>query len=61
MRHPLLNPDLAPNGFSSFPYVENKLRGKRFSKTEEEVAAFRLLEDIPVNASTIGSNARKSV
>ena len=41
MSHPPYSPDLAPNDFSLFPYVKNKMRGQRFSTPEEVVVAKR--------------------
>ena len=42
MSHPPYSPDLAPNDFFLFPYVENKMRGQRFSTSEKAVDAFRV-------------------
>ena len=42
MNHPPYSPDLAPNDFFLLPYVKNKMRGQRFSITEEAVDAFRM-------------------
>lgn len=41
MGHPPYSPDLAPNDFFLFPFVKNKLRGKRFSTPEEAVSSFK--------------------
>ena len=40
LSHPRYSPDLAPNDFFLFPYVENKMRRQRFSTPEEAVDAF---------------------
>ena len=42
MSYPPYSSDLAPNDFVLFPYVKNKMRGQRFSTTEEMVDAFRI-------------------
>ena len=42
MSHAPYSPDLAPNGFFLFPYVNNKMKGQRFSTPEEAVDAFRM-------------------
>ena len=42
MSHPPYSPYLAPNDSFLFPYVKNKMRGQRFSTSEEAVDAFRM-------------------
>ena len=42
MSHPPYSPDLAPNNFFLFPYVKNKMRGQRFSVSQEVIDAFRM-------------------
>ena len=42
MSHLPYSPDLAPNDFFLFPYVENKMRGQRVSTLEKGVDAFRM-------------------
>ena len=41
MGHPPYSPDLAPNDFFLFPTIKNKLRGQRFTSTEEAVNVFK--------------------
>ena len=40
MSHTPYSPDLAPNDFFLFPHVQNKMRGQRFSTSEEAVDLF---------------------
>ena len=42
MSHPPYSPDLAPNDFFIFPFVKSKMRGQRFSTTEEAIDALRM-------------------
>ena len=42
MSHPAYSPDLAPNEYFLFPYVKNKMRGQRFSTSQEAVDTFRM-------------------
>ena len=42
MSHPPYCPDLAPNDFFLFPYVKSKMRGQRFSTSEEAIKALRM-------------------
>ena len=55
MSHPPNSTDLATNNFFLFSYVKNKMRGQRFS------TPWRYLNQNGKSASTIGSNACKSV
>jgi hypothetical protein len=41
MSHPPYSLGLAPNDFFLFPYIKNKLRGRRFPSPEEAVHAFK--------------------
>ena len=57
---------MEPNDFFLFPYVKNKMRGQRFSTSEEALDAFRMhvlryLNHSGKSVSTIGSNECKSV
>ncbi|CAH1983316.1 unnamed protein product [Acanthoscelides obtectus] len=48
--HPPNSPDLSPNGFITFPKIENRLRGQRFQSPEEAVDAFKnAVLDLPAN------------
>ena len=62
MSHPPYSRDLAPNNFFVFRYVNNKMRGERFSSPEEAVECmfWRYLNQSKSD-SIIGSNACKSV
>ena len=42
MIHLPYRPDLEPKYFFLFPHVKNKMRGQRFSTSEEAVDAFRM-------------------
>ena len=41
LEHPAYSPDLAPCDFGLFPYVELRMKGRRFSSDEELIAAFQ--------------------
>ena len=42
MSHLPYSPDLASNGFFLFPYIENQIKGQRFSTPEEALDVFRM-------------------
>ncbi|CAH1957479.1 unnamed protein product [Acanthoscelides obtectus] len=48
--HPPYSPDLSPNNFFTFPKIKNRLRGQRFTSSEEAVDAFKnAVLDLPAN------------
>ena len=38
---PTYSPDLAPNDFSLFPHIKQKMRGQRFSSPEDTAGVFK--------------------